>query len=556
MQLKKHKNSVKFKRKLFWTIGVLGAGALTTFSAVMITNLVNQSGYALVASGRSGNLGFKLFSTQSPSAEVKLKSLSLNDGSYQSEIDLSGGANFREKFRNFANELSEAITNSPKGLDRPVPKTEISGLIKTGDNFITPSFKAGYYDHVASDGSLLSYYQSTEYFNNRVLMPILQTTNGTLMANNRGYDDVFRQVPSFSGWSNTKATTVSTSNNLTYDKWTYFAAKGSPLYDSYPNHFFEDVKTLAIDAKDISALKTTIDSEKPTYLIIRGLSGNGSQLNELQLPESVKKVSLYGDYTGVNVAKQIFANVVELEFYSTSKANSFGFNPLVLGSKTNVIYDLFASKPFTHIDLTQVTLQNSDNSAIDANKLKQAVGDIYNYRRFERQFQGYFAGGYIDKYLVKNVNTNKDSDDDLVYRSLKELNLHLEEAYREGDNTYYRVNENYYPGASIYENERASRDSEFQNEILKRAEQNGVTFDENIKRITASGKYSVQFQKLENDTDSSLERMTKAVEGLVTVIGEEKFETVDITGVSSDTNEVKSLAKELKTNALGVKLKL
>nr|QDM55295.1 FLAG-w3-IgA-protM78-420-G4S3-LPETG-His6 [Cloning vector pET24a-FLAG-w3-IgA-protM78-420-G4S3-LPETG-His6] len=343
-----------------------------------------------------------------------------NDGSYQSEIDLSGGANFREKFRNFANELSEAITNSPKGLDRPVPKTEISGLIKTGDNFITPSFKAGYYDHVASDGSLLSYYQSTEYFNNRVLMPILQTTNGTLMANNRGYDDVFRQVPSFSGWSNTKATTVSTSNNLTYDKWTYFAAKGSPLYDSYPNHFFEDVKTLAIDAKDISALKTTIDSEKPTYLIIRGLSGNGSQLNELQLPESVKKVSLYGDYTGVNVAKQIFANVVELEFYSTSKANSFGFNPLVLGSKTNVIYDLFASKPFTHIDLTQVTLQNSDNSAIDANKLKQAVGDIYNYRRFERQFQGYFAGGYIDKYLVKNVNTNKDSDDDLVYRSLKE----------------------------------------------------------------------------------------------------------------------------------------
>lgn len=144
----------------------------------------------------------------------------------------------------------------------------------------------------------------------------------------------------------------------------------------------------------------------------------------------------------------------------------------------------------------------------------------------------------------------------MVYRSLKELNLHLEEAYREGDNTYYRVNENYYPGASIYENERASRDSEFQNEILKRAEQNGVTFDENIKRITASGKYSVQFQKLENDTDSSLERMTKAVEGLVTVIGEEKFETVDITGVSSDTNEVKSLAKELKTNALGVKLKL
>ncbi|GAB1887118.1 IgG-blocking protein M [Mycoplasmoides pneumoniae] len=566
-KIKDKKTLKRLKKGGFWALGLFGA-AINAFSAVLIVNEVLrlQSGETLIASGRSGNLSFQLYSKVNQNAKSKLNSISLTDGGYRSEIDLGDGSNFREDFRNFANNLSEAITDAPKDLLRPVPKVEVSGLIKTSSTFITPNFKAGYYDQVAADGKTLKYYQSTEYFNNRVVMPILQTTNGTLTANNRAYDDIFvdQGVPKFPGWFHDvdKAYYAGSNGQSEYlfKEWNYYVANGSPLYNVYPNHHFKQIKTIAFDAPRIKqgntdGINLNLKQRNPDYVIINGLTGDGSTLKDLELPESVKKVSIYGDYHSINVAKQIFKNVLELEFYSTNQDNNFGFNPLVLGDHTNIIYDLFASKPFNYIDLTSLELKdNQDN--IDASKLKRAVSDIYIRRRFERQMQGYWAGGYIDRYLVKNTNEkNVNKDNDTVYAVLKDINLHLEETYTHGGNTMYRVNENYYPGASAYEAERATRDSEFQKEIVQRAELIGVVFEYGVKNLRPGLKYTVKFESPQEQvalksTDKfqpvigSVTDMSKSVTDLIGVL-RDNAEILNITNVSKDETVVAELKEKL-----------
>lgn len=109
-KIKDKKTLKRLKKGGFWALGLFGA-AINAFSAVLIVNEVLrlQSGETLIASGRSGNLSFQLYSKVNQNAKSKLNSISLTDGGYRSEIDLGDGSNFREDFRNFANNLSDKV---------------------------------------------------------------------------------------------------------------------------------------------------------------------------------------------------------------------------------------------------------------------------------------------------------------------------------------------------------------------------------------------------------------------------------------------------------------
>ena len=119
----------------------------------------------------------------------------------------------------------------------------------------------------------------------------------------------------------------------------------------------------------------------------------------------------------------------------------------------------------------------------------------------------------------------------------------------------YRVNENYYPGASAYEAERATRDSEFQKEIVQRAELIGVVFEYGVKNLRPGLKYTVKFESPQEQvalksTDKfqpvigSVTDMSKSVTDLIGVL-RDNAEILNITNVSKDETVVAELKEKL-----------
>ena len=270
----------------------------------------------------------------------------------------------------------------------------ISQTVDMGNNSITPFHEAGFVTRTLTDGSHAEKYLTTEYYNNRTYMPILDLASHKY-ANERTGLDVQKDI--YQGWKMSSKSTASHSSVLEY---TYNATE--ELKQVYPN-VADTVRAVDVwlgGSLEIQEMNKILAEGKYDFIIISGIDTQTS-IKDFKIPEGTKKLTLkadtfdfaWNDNISVNELK-IPSSVQEIEFLLGSALKSI--DPTIFPANTNIISDMaLASRmtsTFKEIKISDPNLTN------DSDKLQNAVDAVYQYRIHERAFQGVSAGGYIGSW--------------------------------------------------------------------------------------------------------------------------------------------------------------
>lgn len=266
--------------------------------------------------------------------------------------------------------------------DGTKPVGTYNKVIDLGKDSITPKYTSGYVETYLESGDTVSRYSSSEYHNNRTLMPILDTKEH-YYTSERTYSEIQKGI--YRGWE------ISTKSINYGEQFTYTA---SPVLKTV----FKQLKQETVSAVQFnlglsgtsiesinSFLKTNSDIQ---FVTIKGISQD-TDLSKLVLPESVQKLTLLGQRNTINDLK-LPSKLQEIEIYLGSSLKSI--DPLIFPDSANIISDVVmnnTSSVFTEIKLSDSTINNTDH------KLQKAINDVYTYRIKERAFQGLVPGGYI-----------------------------------------------------------------------------------------------------------------------------------------------------------------
>lgn len=316
--------------------------------------------------------------------------LTENEGVVQGEFltftaSLSGGSS---KMKTAKSSSSDHEYSKYGGLPVGTYNKTVSFKYKT----ITPTYTSGWIETTLTNGDKASRYSSSEYHNNRVTMPILDSASHFYHSERTDGEVKNNAYP---GWDVTQNSTDTQDVKFV----TYNASE--TLKTAFPL-----LKDFAIEAVVLDLSKLSIQeankilgekSNTLEFVIIEGIDVE-DKLGELVFPENVKKITLKGSANDINGMK-FPSQLQELELYLGSSLNSV--DPTIFPMTTNIISDVAmngSSSIFKEIRIENDKINNSSP------EMQEAINITYQYRIKERAFQGHSAGGYIGSWNLRKTS--------------------------------------------------------------------------------------------------------------------------------------------------------
>lgn len=307
------------------------------------------------------------------------------------------------------NDLTFSAMVSPSSMKKNKSNNE-NPSINMGEGCITPPFTGGWINSIVDENGspkTEKKYLSTEYYNNRIYMPIMDSKNHNYSNERTGYE-VEKNI--YPGW----IVNENNINELNKGLYTY-EYEASSLLNSTKKLIDDSISVINIDLTSIFSIDEAnkeMAEGKYDFVIISGIDKN-TKISEIRIPDGTKKLTLkakdfdfsWDEKIGINDL-YIPDSIYEVELYLGSSLDKI--NPLIFSDNTNIISDVALTNGMSSVfKEIKIDDENMDNNSAN---LQKAIDITYKYRIKERAFQGITTGGYISSWDLTKTKVDSFND--------------------------------------------------------------------------------------------------------------------------------------------------